>query len=175
MSKLLIVESPSKIKGIKKYLGADYEVMASKGHVRDLPKSRLGVDVEKDFAPQYINMTDKKELIRSLKQAAANCDEVYLATDPDREGEAISWHLAEVLELDKNAVSRIEFNEISEKAVKKADIKNISIKNLPINAFSLTFVICGNFFLIKKSKKIRRSYAYLRRVCGLVLDSIPIK
>ena len=92
MSKLLIVESPSKVKPIKKYLGGEYEVMASAGHVRDLPKSKLGVDIENGFAPQYINMADKKDLIKSLKNAAANCDEVYLATDPDREGEAISWH-----------------------------------------------------------------------------------
>ncbi|MBR6563885.1 MAG: type I DNA topoisomerase, partial [Clostridia bacterium] len=122
MSKLLIVESPSKIKGIKKYLGADYEVMASKGHVRDLPKSRLGVDVEKDFAPQYINMTEKKDLIKQLKEAAANSDEVFLATDPDREGEAISWHLAQILGLSLEDTNRVTFNEITKSAV-QAGIK----------------------------------------------------
>ena len=122
MSKLLIVESPSKIKGIKKYLGADYEVMASKGHVRDLPKSRLGVDVEKDFAPQYINMAEKKDLIKQLKEAAANSDEVFLATDPDREGEAISWHLAQILGLSLEDTNRVTFNEITKSAV-QAGIK----------------------------------------------------
>ena len=117
MSKLLIVESPTKVKSIKKYLGADYEVMASMGHIRDLPKSKLGVDIENDFAPQYINMADKKDLIKSLKQAAADCDEVYLATDPDREGEAISWHLAQILALNMNACNRVTFNEITKSGI----------------------------------------------------------
>ena len=118
MSKLLIVESPTKVKSIKKYLGAGYEVMASMGHVRDLPKSKLGVDIEHDFKPQYVNMTDKKDLIKSLKTAAANSEEVLLATDPDREGEAISWHLAQILALDMNAENRVAFNEITESGVK---------------------------------------------------------
>ena len=118
MSKLLIVESPTKVKSIKKYLGSGYEVMASMGHIRDLPKSKMGVDIEHDFKPQYINMSDKKELIRSLKDAAANSDEVLLATDPDREGEAISWHLAQILALDMNEANRVAFNEITESGVK---------------------------------------------------------
>ena len=118
MSKLVIVESPGKIKSIKKYLGAGYEVMASVGHVRDLPKSRLGIDTEHGFAPQYINMSDKKELIKSLKAAAAESEMVYLATDPDREGEAISWHLAQILALDMNEANRVAFNEITESGVK---------------------------------------------------------
>ncbi len=122
MSKLLIVESPSKVKPIKKYLGSDYEVMASAGHVRDLPKSKLGVDIDNGFAPQYINMADKKDLIKSLKAAAANCEEVYLATDPDREGEAISWHLAQILALDMDKANRVTFNEITRTAV-QAGIK----------------------------------------------------
>ncbi|MBQ4119310.1 MAG: type I DNA topoisomerase [Clostridia bacterium] len=122
MSKLLIVESPSKIKPIKKYLGSDYEVMASAGHIRDLPKSKLGVDIENGFAPQYINMSDKKDLIKSLKQAAADSDEVFLATDPDREGEAISWHLAQILALDMETANRVTFNEITKSAV-QAGIK----------------------------------------------------
>ncbi len=117
MSKLLIVESPTKVKSIKKYLGADYEVMASMGHIRDLPKSKLGVDIDNNFAPQYINMADKKDLIKSLKNAAANCDEVYLATDPDREGEAISWHLAQILALDMNKANRVTFNEITKSGI----------------------------------------------------------
>ncbi len=117
MSKLLIVESPSKIKSIKKYLGTGYEVMASKGHIRDLPKSRLGVDINNDFQPQYINMAEKKDLIKDLKNAVSDCDEVYLATDPDREGEAISWHLAQILGLDMNSLNRVTFNEITKSGV----------------------------------------------------------
>lgn len=118
MSKLVIVESPTKVKSIKKYLGGDYEVMASMGHIRDLPKSKLGVDIENGFKPQYINMADKKALIKSLKEAAAKSDRVLLATDPDREGEAISWHLAQILALDMNEENRVSFNEISESGVK---------------------------------------------------------
>ena len=118
MSKLIIVESPTKVKSIKKYLGGGYEVMASMGHVRDLPKSKLGVDTEHDFKPQYINMSDKKDLIKQLKTAAANSDGVLLATDPDREGEAISWHLAHLLALDLNEPNRVAFNEITESGVK---------------------------------------------------------
>ena len=117
MSKLLIVESPTKVKSIKKYLGSDYEVMATKGHIRDLPKSKLGVDTENDFKPQYINMADKKDVIKALKDAAANSDSVYLATDPDREGEAISWHLAQILALDMNEANRVTFNEITKTGV----------------------------------------------------------
>lgn len=123
MAKLVIVESPSKIKSVKKYLGTGYNVMASKGHVRDLPKSKLGVDVENNFKIQYINMADKKDVIKSLKEAATNSEQVLLATDPDREGEAISWHLAHILGLDLNEANRICFNEITESGV-KAGIKN---------------------------------------------------
>ena len=111
MSKLIIVESPSKIKTIKKTLGSGYTVMASKGHVRDLPKSELGVDTEHDFKPQYINMSDKKDLIKELKDAAANSDGVLLATDPDREGEAISWHLAHLLALDPVSYTHLRAHE----------------------------------------------------------------
>ncbi len=118
MSKLVIVESPSKIKSIKKYLGNDYTVMASKGHIRDLPTSTFGVDVENGFKPKYINMPDKKDLIKQLKQAASDCDEVYLATDPDREGEAIAWHLAQLLALNLNETNRVAFNEITENGVR---------------------------------------------------------
>jgi len=131
MSKLLIVESPSKVKPIQKYLGNDYKVMASVGHVRDLPKSKLGVDIEKDFKPQYINMPDKKDVIKSLKQAAADCDGVYLATDPDREGEAISWHLAQILALDLNEANRVTFNEITKTGV-TAGIKEPRKLNLDL-------------------------------------------
>ncbi len=118
MSKLVIVESPTKVKSVKKYLGADYTVMASKGHIRDLPKSKLGIDVAHDFAPQYVNIPEKKDLIKQLKNAAADSDMVYLATDPDREGEAISWHLAQILGLNFNEANRVCFNEITESGVK---------------------------------------------------------
>ena len=131
MSKLVIVESPSKIKSVKKYLGSGYNVMASVGHVRDLPKSKLGVDIDKDFKPQYINMPDKKDVIKQLKDAAANSDQVLLATDPDREGEAISWHLAHILGLDLNEENRISFNEITKTGV-SAGISNPHKINLDL-------------------------------------------
>ncbi|MBO4433461.1 MAG: type I DNA topoisomerase [Clostridia bacterium] len=119
MSKLVIVESPTKVKSIKKYLGSQYNVMASMGHIRDLPKSKFGIDVENSFKPEYINMPEKKDLIKSLKAAAAESDFVYLATDPDREGEAISWHLAQILGLDLNNENRVSFNEITKSGVEK--------------------------------------------------------
>ena len=115
---LIIVESPHKAKTIEKFLKGNYKVDASKGHVRDLPVNRMGVKIKDNFEPFYEISPDKKQDIKRLKDDAAKADKVYLATDPDREGEAISWHLAEVLGLDENAANRIEFNEISEKAVK---------------------------------------------------------
>lgn len=115
---LVIVESPAKVKTVKKYLGANYEVAASMGHVRDLPKSRLGIDVEHDFEPKYITIRGKGELLASLRKAAKKADKVYLATDPDREGEAISWHLSKALKLEDKKVYRISFNEITKNAVK---------------------------------------------------------
>ena len=117
MRKLLIVESPSKIKSIKKYLGSDFDVMASMGHVRDLPKSKLGIDVDKGFKLNYTNMPDKKDVIKKLKDAVADYDAVYLATDPDREGEAIAWHLAQILGLNMSDKNRVTFNEITKSAV----------------------------------------------------------
>ncbi len=117
MSKLVIVESPSKAKTIQKYLGAGFSVMASTGHVRDLPKSTIGIDIEHDFAPKYTNLVAKKEVIKKLKTAAAESDYVYLATDPDREGEAISWHLAHLLDLNLNEENRVVFNEITKSGV----------------------------------------------------------
>ena len=120
---LVIVESPAKVKTVKKYLGANYEVAASMGHVRDLPKSRLGIDVEHDFEPKYITIRGKGELLASLRKAAKKADKVYLATDPDREGEAISWHLSKALKLEDKKVYRISFNEITKNAV-KASLKN---------------------------------------------------
>ena len=117
MAKLVIVESPAKAKTIKKYLGKDYEVIASMGHIRDLPKTLLGVDVEKGFRPRYVDIPGKTALIRQLKTAAANSEQVYLATDPDREGEAISWHLAMLLGIPVNEKNRITFNEITHSGV----------------------------------------------------------
>ena len=119
MAKLVIVESPAKAKTIGKYLGKDYEVTASMGHIRDLPKSQLGIDVEHDYAPQYINIKDKSKLIKELKAKAKQADGVLLATDPDREGEAISWHLANILGLDPSAPNRVTFDEITKKGVKE--------------------------------------------------------
>ena len=119
MSKLVIVESPAKAKTIRKYLGGGYEVTASMGHIRDLPASQLGIDVEHDYAPQYINIKGKEKLIKELKSMAKESDEVYLATDPDREGEAISWHLANILGLDPSAPNRVTFDEITKKGVKE--------------------------------------------------------
>lgn len=120
---LVIVESPAKVKTLKKFLGADYDVKASVGHVRDLPKSKLGVDVDSNYKPQYSQSADKAKVIKELKAAARSASRILLATDPDREGEAISWHLSEILEIPKDEPVRIQFNEITEKAVKDA-IKN---------------------------------------------------
>ncbi len=118
--KLVIVESPSKATTIKKYLGKGYNVMASMGHVIDLPKSQLAIDVENDFEPKYITIRGKGDLVKTLKKEAKNAKTVYLATDPDREGEAISWHLANTLGIDVNSKCRITFNEITKKAVTAA-------------------------------------------------------
>ena len=117
---LVIVESPSKAKTIGKYLGPDYVVKASMGHLRDLPKSTMGVDLEADFAPEYIAVAGKEEIISDLKKAAKQAETVYLATDPDREGEAISWHLKELLELPDHKTHRVTFNEITQKVVQES-------------------------------------------------------
>ncbi len=117
MANLIILESPSKAKTVKKFLGAGYDVIASTGHVVDLPKSKLGVDVEHDFAPQYVNMKDKSDIIKELKKHAKNSDVIYLATDPDREGEAIAWHLSHLLGIDEKSPVRVTFNEITKSGV----------------------------------------------------------
>lgn len=117
---LVIVESPAKAKTIKKFLGSSYKIEASMGHVRDLPKSQMGIDIENDFEPKYITIRGKGELLSKLRKEAKSADKVYLATDPDREGEAISWHLITALNLDEKDVSRITFNEITKNAVKKS-------------------------------------------------------
>lgn len=118
MSNLVIVESPAKAKTIQKYLGGGYDVIASMGHVRDLPKSKFGVDVEHDFAPQYMDMKGKEDVIKDLKKHAKKADKIYLATDPDREGEAISWHLAQMLNLNMEDNNRVAFNEITQAGVR---------------------------------------------------------
>lgn len=118
---LVIVESPAKVKTIKKFLGANYDVDASNGHVRDLPKSQLGIDVEHDYEPKYITIRGKGDILAKLRKEVKKADVIYLATDPDREGEAISWHLVKALKLDEakdKKVYRISFNEITKNAVK---------------------------------------------------------
>ncbi|MBP5605708.1 MAG: type I DNA topoisomerase, partial [Ruminiclostridium sp.] len=134
MSDLVIVESPAKAKTIQKYLGSGYEVVASVGHIRDLPKSKLGVDIDNNFEPQYENKRDKSALIKELKADAARSDTVYLATDPDREGEAISWHLAHVLELDGTKPIRVTFSEITETGVQTGMASPRSIDMDLVNA-----------------------------------------
>ena len=121
--KLVIVESPSKAKTIEKYLGSDFKVIASFGHIRDLETSvynDLGVDIENDFLPKYVVSKDKTKVIKTLQDYSAKADEVYLASDPDREGEAIAWHLADVLDLDVNKTKRLEFHEVTKKAILEA-------------------------------------------------------
>lgn len=117
---LIIVESPAKSKTIKKFLGKNYEVVASNGHVRDMPKSQMGVDFDNDFEPKYITIRGKGDLLASLRKEVKKADKIYLATDPDREGEAISWHLCHALKLDEKKTSRITFNEITKNAVKQS-------------------------------------------------------
>ena len=120
---LVIVESPAKVKTIKKFLGKNYEVAASNGHVRDLPKSQMGIDVENDFEPKYITIRGKGQVLSNLRKEAKKADKIYLATDPDREGEAISWHLSKALKIDDEDVMRISFNEITKSAVRES-LKN---------------------------------------------------
>ena len=117
---LVIVESPAKVKTIKKFLGANYEVAASNGHVRDLPKSQLGIDVEHDYDPKYITIRGKGDILAALRKEVKKAEKIYLATDPDREGEAISWHLLFALKLEDKKVYRITFNEITKNAVKES-------------------------------------------------------
>ena len=127
--KLIIVESPAKANTIKKFLGGSTKVVASMGHIRDLPKSKIGIDIENDFEPQYINIRGKGDLIKSLKKDAKNAKKIYIATDPDREGEAIAWHLATILDENKEKITRVTFNEITKTAVQKAikEPRNIDV------------------------------------------------
>ena len=129
--KLIIVESPAKANTIKKFLGGSTKVMASMGHIRDLPKSKMGIDIENDFEPEYINIRGKGDLIKNLKKEAKSAKQVYLATDPDREGEAIAWHLAHILEIPEDSKCRVTFNEITKETVKESIKKPRTIdKNL---------------------------------------------
>lgn len=134
MSKLVIVESPAKAKTIKKYLGEDYNVIASMGHIRDLPKAQIGVDIEDNFKPRYINIPGKSKLIKELKTLASESETVYLATDPDREGEAISWHLAHILKLDTTQKNRVTFGEITKKGITEGMNNKRTIDEDLINA-----------------------------------------
>ena len=131
---LVIVESPSKAKTIGKYLGPDYTVKASMGHLRDLPKSTMGVDLERDFTPKYVPVSGKEDLIKELKKAAKEADTVYLATDPDREGEAISWHLKELLDLSDEKAKRVTFNEITQNVVRQSIANPRSIDSALVDA-----------------------------------------
>src|SRR5699024_5805393 len=117
---LVIVESPAKAKTIEKYLGKKYKVIASMGHVRDLPRSQMGVDVDNYYEPRYITIRGKGPVVKDLKRHAKKAKNVYLASDPDREGEAIAWHLAHILDIDENKKSRVVFNEITKDAVKES-------------------------------------------------------
>ncbi len=117
---LVIVESPTKAKTIDKYLGRNYKVVASKGHLRDLPKSRMGVNIEEGFEPDYISIRGRGDTIKELRKLAKKAEKVFLASDPDREGEAIAWHLSYLLDLDRNEPNRVVFNEITKAAVKEA-------------------------------------------------------
>ncbi len=131
---LVIVESPAKAKTIEKFLGADYKVAASNGHIRDLPKSTMGVDIENNFEPKYIVIRGRASILKELKGYASKAQKVYLATDPDREGEAISWHIANLLELKDEDINRIEFNEITKNAVSNAILHPRAIDKNKVDA-----------------------------------------
>ena len=132
--KLVIVESPAKARTLGKILGKSYSLKASLGHVRDLPRSQIGIDIENGFTPKYVVPRDKTKLVNELKQASRNASSIYLATDPDREGEAIAWHLAEVTKLDKQSYKRVVFHEITDDTVKQAFQHPRSIDMQLVNA-----------------------------------------
>ena len=140
---LVIVESPEKSKNIHGFLGSNYKVIATKGHVRDLPKSELGIDIENDFEPKYITIRGKGEILAQLRKEVKKADKVYLATDPDREGEAISWHLLYALKLDPEKTARVTFNEITKDVVKKSIKEAREMKELS-KEYKVPFVINDN-------------------------------
>ena len=165
MSKLVIVESPAKAKNIKGYLGKGYEVIASMGHVRDLPAARLSVDIEHNFEPKYAVIKGKEALVDELKTKAHKADCVYLATDPDREGEAISWHLANLLDLKLSDKNRVTFNEITKTGVKNGmenprqiDIDLVNAQSMPIPPAKIpSLLLRGLRFIISGSPFSRPS------------------
>ena len=162
---LVIVESPAKVKTIKKFLGKNYEVDASNGHVRDLPKSTLGFDAEHGFEPKYITIRGKGDVLAKLRKEVKKADVIYLATDPDREGEAISWHLYQALNLansDKK-VYRISFNEITKNAVKTS----LKMVNFVIYSFSIIAVAMYGFFVSLKLI-LKKDELYMRRLIGMI-------
>ena len=149
--KLIIVESPAKANTLKIFLGGSTKVVSSMVHIRDLPKSKLGVNIENDFEPEYINIRGKGDLIKSLKKDAKQAKKVYLATDPDREGEAIAWHLATILKDDNNKITRVTFNEITKGAVQKAikeprdiDLNSAAAQQAKKRLISRTCTICSS-------------------------------
>ena len=168
MSKLVIVESPAKAKTIKKYLGGDYEVIASMGHVRDLPKARLCVDVKNDFKPKYAIIKGKEKLVSELKEAAEEADTVYLATDPDREGEAISWHLAYILGLDEDYHNRVTFNEITKTGITEGMAHPRSIDQNLVNARRAAFSTA--LWVIRSARSSQKRFAavFPQAVCSLL-------
>ena len=161
---LVIVESPHKAKTIEKYLGRNYHVIASKGHIRDLPKSQMGVDVDHDYQPKYISIRGKGDTIKELKSEAKKAKYVYLASDPDREGEAIAWHVAHALNLDPKEHNRVAFNEITKDAVKNAFKNPRTIDSKHVVFLTAWLVIQSALFCGKR----------LRRVCLLdVFSQLP--
>lgn len=170
MSKLVIVESPAKAKTIKKYLGGDYEVIASMGHVRDLPKARLCVDVKNDFKPKYAIIKGKEKLVSKLKEAAEEADTVYLATDPDREGEAISWHLAYILGLDEDYHNRVTFNEITKTGITEGMAHPRSIDQNLVNAQQARRILdrLVGYSLSPGSSQKRFAAVFPQAVCSLL-------
>ena len=138
---LVIVESPAKAKTIGRFLGKKYKVEASAGHLRDLPVSKMAIDIENDFAPQYMNIRGKGDIIKTLKKEAKEASKVFLATDPDREGEAISWHLAQILGIDEKSICRVTFNEITKNAVTEAFKSPRTIDAELVNAYQARRVL----------------------------------
>ena len=152
MPKLVIVESPTKVKTIKKYLGSDFDVVATMGHIRDLPETRLSVDIKKNFAPKYEIIKGKEKLVEELKEKAEKSSGVLLATDPDREGEAISWHLAYILGLDTSEKNRVTFNEITKTGITAGMEHPRSIDQNLVNAQQARRRICQSPKFMRKMR-----------------------
>lgn len=175
--KLVIVESPAKARTIGKFLGRTYKVEASQGHVRDLPKSQMGVDVENDFEPKYITIRGRGEILDKIRKEAKNATRIYLATDPDREGEAISWHLAAALNLEPEKTKRVTFNEITKSAIRAA-IKEPRDIDMDLVNSQQTRRILDRIVGYKLSPFLWKSVksglsARTRTVCGYARDCGP--